>query len=95
MLPITNQRAIHVPHSIATAAAIIGLIAALSWDVSYNEADRPDAAGIALDHVASISAQEPEAPGETPSPQRSGASEGEPGTFSGLLPLVLPSISGY
>ncbi|MBL36914.1 MAG: hypothetical protein CMP07_00740 [Xanthomonadales bacterium] len=95
MLPITNQRAVHIPHSIATAAAIIGLIAALSWDVSGNEATRPDAAGVALDHVASISAQEPEAPGEKPAQPRSGASDAEPGTFSGLLPLVLPSISGY
>lgn len=95
MLPITNQRAFHIPHSIATAAAIVGLIAALSWDVSGNEAARPDAAGATLDHVASLSAQEPESGGEAPSSARSGGPEAEPGVFSGLLPLVLPSISGY
>lgn len=95
MLPITNQRAFHIPHSIATAAAIIGLIAALTWDVSDNESTRPDAAGISLDHVTSISTQEAESPGEVPSPARPGATDAEPGAFSGLLPLVLPSVSGF
>lgn len=95
MLPITNQRAFHIPHSIATAAAVIGLIASLSWDVSDNDTAMPDAAGVTLDHVTSMTAPKAESPGEAPSPTRTGATEAEPGGFSGLLPLVLPSISGF
>ena len=32
MLPITNHRVLHVPHSLAVGAAIVGLFVALSWD---------------------------------------------------------------
>lgn len=31
MLPITNHR-VHVPHSLAIGAAIVGLVVALSWE---------------------------------------------------------------
>jgi hypothetical protein len=95
MLPITNQRAFHIPHSIATVAAIVGLITALSWDVSGDEAGEFGASGVSLDQATSVSAQETEPSGEAPAPVRAAGVESEPGVFSGLLPLVLPSISGF
>lgn len=95
MLPITNQRAFHIPHSIATVAAIVGLITALSWDVSGNEASGGDVAGISIDHVASIPAQDADPTVEAHEPAGQGGREREPGVLSGLLPLVLPSISGF
>ncbi|HKL53327.1 MAG TPA: hypothetical protein VJ902_05165 [Wenzhouxiangellaceae bacterium] len=95
MLPITNQRSFHIPHSIATAAAIVGLITALSWDVSGNEVSGSSTEGVSLDQATSISAQEEKRAGEAPVPARAGGAETEPGVFSGLLPLVLPSISGF
>lgn len=95
MLPITNQRAFQIPHSIATAAAIIGLITALSWDVSGNEVSGPSTEGALLDQAASSSAHETKPDGNRPAPTRVGGTETEPGAFSGLLPLVLPSIQGF
>lgn len=95
MLPITNHRAFHIPHSIATAAAILGLVAALGWDVSGPEVDEMNAAGDTLERVGSIAAQDADTPEEAPAPRRAGGAETDPGTFSGLLPLVLPSISGF
>jgi|GEM_PF-1964558 len=95
MLPITNQRAFQIPHSIATVAAIAGLITALSWDVSGDEASGLSTAGVSLDQTAPGSVQETEPAGETPAPPRVGGAETESGAFSGLLPLVLPSISRF
>lgn len=95
MLPITNHREFHIPHSIATAAAILGLIAALGWDVFGAGADPVIASGSTLEQVNSITAQEAEPANETPAPGRAVADDCEPGVLSGLLPLVLPSISGF
>lgn len=95
MLPITNHREFHIPHSIATAAAILGLIAALGWDVSGIDADPVESASGTLEQVNSITAQESEPADETPAPGRAVAGDCDPGVLSGLLPLVLPSISGF
>ncbi|HMB38640.1 MAG TPA: hypothetical protein VKO85_06145 [Wenzhouxiangellaceae bacterium] len=93
MLPITNQRPFHIPHSIATIAAIVGLITALSWDVSGDKTSRLSTADVYLEEAIPVSAQEAEVSGQAPAPARVGGTE--PNTFSGLLPLVLPSISGF
>ena len=94
MLPITNHRGFHVPHSLATAAAIVALVTALSWDFSDSEANALSDAG-ALEPVATATSQVAESQDRPPAPARAGGTKCEPGALSGLLPLVLPSISGF
>ena len=45
MLPITNHRVLHVPHSLAIGAAIVGLFVALSWDRPQVTDPAPSMAG--------------------------------------------------
>lgn len=90
MLPITNQRVIHVPHSLATLAAIVALVTALSWESDPAHADRTAAMPARPTPVEHA----PEAPTEaTGTSARAGAGE-EARSVSGLLPLVLPSVTG-
>lgn len=88
MLPITNHRVMHVPHSLAIGAAIIGLIVALSFD-------RPDREPAeANGRVASVTVDEPR---RDENPQHTGLAPRENrvqrDTPTGLGPLffVLPS----
>lgn len=90
MLPITNQRVIHVPHSLATLAAIVALITALSWTSDPADADRTAATP---DRPAPVE-HAPKAPAEAGgTTARAGAGD-EARSVSGLLPLVLPSVTG-
>lgn len=58
MLPITNHRVMHVPHSLAIGAAIVGLIVALSFD-------RPERVPVeANGTIASATTSEPRRDGE-------------------------------
>ncbi|MEX0916423.1 MAG: hypothetical protein WD397_00185 [Wenzhouxiangellaceae bacterium] len=93
MLPITNRRGIHIPHSLATAAAIIALLTALSWDASERIGAETQPTAGSVDLVAPVSRQDSDAQGESAEAARSGAKNGETGVLSGLLPLVLPNVS--
>jgi len=84
MLPITNQRVVHVPHSLATLAALVALILALSWDT--------DGAG-RLGSAAEGDAAAPVTAPQTVSERREAEHDREGGTVSLLLPLVLPGGS--
>lgn len=95
MLPITNHKAFHIPHSLATAAAIVALVTALGWNASDSASAGPNAAGSTLDQVTSVASRDAKAPGDTPASPPAAGTECEPGVLSGLLPLVLPSISGF
>ena len=99
MLPITNQRAFHIPHSLATVAAIVATIVALAtplgWDESGNPIADTDVGGSALDQVTSSSSLDADTPADPQKPASTGGADCEPGVLSGLLPLVLPSISGF
>lgn len=94
MLPITNRRGIHIPHSLATAAAIVALLTALTWDASERIGAEPQPTAGNVDLVAPVGRQDSDAQSESAGAARSGAKNGETGALSGLLPLVLPSISG-
>lgn len=95
MLPITTQRSFHIPHSLATAAALLGLVAAFSMDPSDPKASRLSATNEALDHVGAVKAAQAEPATETQKPVPADANDYERGVFSGLLPLVLPGLSGH
>lgn len=92
MLPVTNKKAFHIPHSIATAAAIAGLVVTLGWDVSNIEIESGNGT---LDNGALVTSLGAEPSDEPPTPKRVSDRESDPGILSGLLPLVLPSISGF
>ncbi len=94
MLPITNHRGFHIPHSLATAAAIVALVTALSWDASERSRAELDSAGATHDQVTTASQDGDEAADEPVRTARAGRTDHTPGALSGLLPLVLPSISG-
>lgn len=91
MLPITKRRVIHVPHSLATLAAIVALVTAMGWNAASSDfADRtatsPRAA--ASPERTADSATEPVTDADSASP-----GDRRP-SVSGLLPLVLPSVPG-
>lgn len=94
MLPITNHRGFHIPHSLATAAAIVALVTALGWDASGTEAAGVESTG-ALSRVSSVAPTEKDLADESAPAARPGRVDCEPGVLSGLLPLVLPSVSGF
>jgi len=95
MLPVTNHKAFHIPHSLATAAAIVALVTALGWSASDNESNAAQAAGGPLDQVTSVATPDAKAPSDAPAASPTGGSDCEPDVLSGLLPLVLPSVSGF
>lgn len=95
MLPITNHRAFQIPHSLATVAAIVALVTAVGWNASGSESIGSAVESGALDQFTSTAPQDAPPPAETPGPTRTGGADCEPGVLSGLLPLVLPSISGF
>lgn len=90
MLPITNHRVLHIPHSLAIGAAIVGLIVALSWDRPQNPVVEATATApplIALEDDAGRA-------GDRESPARShGAPHGRE-MLPGFGPLVLPFTPG-
>ncbi|HKL51929.1 MAG TPA: hypothetical protein VJ908_12250 [Wenzhouxiangellaceae bacterium] len=94
MLPITNHREFHIPHSLATAAAIIALVTAMGWDASDPSAAQAGEMN-GLQQIETVRSAEAEVPNDTPGAARAGNSGCEPGVLSGLLPLVLPSVSGF
>ncbi len=96
MLPITHQRVFHIPHSLATLAAIAALITALSWNpVDDAEPAEMRAAGetsvISAGQAASAAPEQVSESAEPPARVdcRSCAGTG----LSNLLPLVLPGMS--
>jgi hypothetical protein len=89
MLPITKRRVIHVPHSLATLAAIVALATALGWNAASSDVgDRTAASpsGAAPAERAADTASEPATSADSHRDRRP--------SVSGLLPLVLPSVSG-
>lgn len=94
MLPITNRRGIHIPHSLATAAAIVALLTALGWDASEQIGAEAPSAADGMEQITVTSQPDNDAQNEAAGGAHAGAGNGEAGALSGLLPLVLPSISG-
>jgi hypothetical protein len=89
MLPITKRRIIHVPHSLATLAAIVALATATGWNAAPSDVvertGASPAAAVSAERAAD-SASEPATGTDSPGDRRP--------SVSGLLPLVLPSVSG-
>lgn len=84
MLPITNHRVLHVPHSLAIGAAVVGLTVALSWDRPQATATESSVAAssvITMEDGSSVDK-------DTPSPGREDAGGRE--MLPGFGPLVLP-----
>lgn len=84
MLPITNHRVLHIPHSLAIGAAVVGLVVALSWD-------RPQApdAGVPTASSTLITIEDDDAGERTdPRPGRDDPRGRE--MLPGFGPLVLP-----
>jgi len=98
MLPITQHRVFHIPHSLATIAAIAAVITALNW----NRVDESETTGdlqTAKD-TASFSAGQAEIEGSETEDSQAARKAADVacrhcgGTgLSGLLPLVLPGAS--
>jgi len=96
MLPITKHRVFHIPHSLATLAAIAAVMTALSWDrpdrIAQTGEARPAAEQAMIAGGSDAAGPEP-----TPdAPEESGVSDCSRctgGGLSGLLPLVLPGAS--
>jgi hypothetical protein len=90
MLPITSRRVIHVPHSLATLAAILALVTAMGWDFASSDIDRTAASPAPAGTLEQAS--------EPVAKTGDRTDRSDPGTgqrsVSGLLPLVLPSLSG-
>jgi hypothetical protein len=94
MLPITTHRSIHVPHTLAIAAALVAMIAAFGWNerepatlAGRDAEQRVEAVADTapdrddrLDHAAAASA--PHSCGRSSNCLRE----------HGLLPLVLPAL---
>jgi hypothetical protein len=96
MLPITNHRVIHVPHSLATLAAIVALITAIGWKSSAPDPERTAATPaqtVGVERSADSAADSATESAANAARPASGSGEQRP-SVSGLLPLVLPSISG-
>lgn len=93
MLPITNHRTIHVPHSLATLAAIVALITALGWNSVDGGRPTADASGPAAGEahttVRGTATDDAESGGRASQDRPDGNGSG----LSGLLPLVLPSVT--
>lgn len=94
MLPITNHKVVHVPHALAVIAALIGLIAALSWDhqSTQSEVTAAPQAMIATDSNDHDELQD--APAEDVAPasgsKPSQPSGGQQWGSNGVFPLFLP-----
>lgn len=102
MLPVTSHKSFHIPHSLATAAAIAALITALGWETSGDDSTRIETSPIAATRAEA---------GMTPPQRTQHESATEDATartgrgkcaggcdrdsFSELLPLALPSLSGH
>ena len=99
MLPITNHKVVHVPHALAVIAALIGLIAALSWDHQSTQSEVPTApqAMIVTESNDNDELQDVPAEGIDPAsnPQQSSKpSGGQQWGSSGVFPLFLPANQG-
>ncbi|MEM1080910.1 MAG: hypothetical protein AAGH65_04945 [Pseudomonadota bacterium] len=93
MLPITNHK-VHVPHAIALAAALVGLVAAFSWDIE--DVREPmlaqQTAGVMSSdqHHADPAAE----PDETPDGGAGSPIQGTDWSSTPVMPLFLPSNHG-
>ena len=92
MLPITNHRTVHVPHSLATLAAIAALVTALGWNSVEGGSSTAEAPDPAREMQASLHET---ATGDEEAGRASagGSAERAGAGLSGLLPLVLPSVT--
>lgn len=91
MLPITNHRTIHVPHSLATLAAIVALITALGWNSIDGRRPAADASESAHEVRTAIRGT-PTDDGESRGGAARDHADRNGSGLSGLLPLVLPSV---
>jgi len=101
MLPVTSHKSFHVPHSLATAAAIAALITALGWEDSGG--DRP---AVAPGPQAEVTGARIQRPGDEQPENDDAAARARAGTesceaacdrnsLSELLPLVLPGLAEH
>ncbi|NKI34063.1 hypothetical protein HFP89_02635 [Wenzhouxiangella sp. XN79A] len=88
MLPITNHRVVHIPHSLAVGAAIVGLVVAMNWDRPQDAGEPPPAPAMVTLEDDSGRGLEPAAPGRDRDAPRSGE------LLPGFGPLVLPFAPG-
>lgn len=88
MLPITHHRAFHVPHSLATVAAIAALVTALSWQPGKPEITAQGDTEAA--ESSEIAVHSEPAPSESAAKPRRGGGQAPGTALSDLLPLVLP-----
>ena len=92
MLPITNHKVVHVPHALAVIAALIGLVAALSWDYHVSETDaamasKPVVVQPNSDNDELNDAKNGQSGGSSPSPPAGGAAAWDSDV---VFPLFLP-----
>lgn len=94
MLPITHQRVFHIPHSLATLAAIAALVTALTWDRADDGTDAVELRAAGESSVLSagattetVSEKAEQSAGSVECHRCSGSG------LSNLLPLVLPGVS--
>ncbi|GEM_PF-2568211 len=89
MLPITNHK-VHIPHAIALAAALIGLVAALSWDFRSSDLNstRISSTVVNTEHSNMDDSSEPSAKQAS---SGGGASPSSQWSSSPVLPLFLPA----
>jgi len=95
MLPITNHRSFHVPHSLATAAAIVALVTAIGWNASGSESTDVERAADSLGRMTSTTVEHVEPAADPAVSAGSGSGDADSGVLSGLLPLVLPNLAEF
>ncbi len=99
MLPITRHKSFQIPHSLATCAAIIALIAAMSWETSADDISTVRASSADESRIEAAQAQEQQSTDKPERSVRASAAECDQtcngNSLSKLLPLVLPSLSRH
>jgi len=96
MLPVTRHKSFHVPHSLATCAAIVALITAIGWQSSGDDISTVDAS---IENETRVDAAQSQAQNEPDKPERSVRASAsdckrtcDGDSLSELLPLVLPRL---
>lgn len=96
MLPVTRHKGFHIPHSLATLAAIVAVITATSWEASRDDAVMARSSSTVAAPVDAAQTAEEKSDEEAPHSVRTSAPSCkrtcERDSLSELLPLVLPSI---
>lgn len=95
MLPVTRHKLVHVPHSLATIAAVVGLVTAIALETP---GDDPVSASVSSTPRSGIDSARAQAePDNAERSVRTSASECksacERDSLAELLPLVLPRLS--